>query len=131
MASPAELTNYFGPISLSVMGVWAWWKNRAARKERAIGAAQTQAQRDQAEAIKNDANLRDDQREFITVLQNENRTWRAEVAQLHTALDALRADMEKLRAELGTERRARESAESRYLDLLERRKQIHDGTENL
>lgn len=110
MASPSELTNYFGPIALLIGGLWTLVKYRISK-----------ADKSKRDAVKDDGNLRDDQREFIQVLQKENREWRTQVDELRKIIDSCRDEIDKLRRELGIERRAREAAEARYIEMFDRR----------
>lgn len=101
--TPAELTDAGGIVALLLSSVGVpLYLNR--RKERATHTVQVE---------KDDANLRDDQREFIAVLQKENATWRREVESLRQTVEHLREEIEQLRAELAAERRQRAESEAR------------------
>lgn len=65
------------------------------------------------ELTKGDANLRDDQREFIATLQQENKAWRAEIEAMRKTVSELRQEVDNLRGELAAERRKREASEAR------------------
>jgi predicted RNase H-like nuclease (RuvC/YqgF family) len=109
--TPVELTELLGVLAAigSSIGVPLWLNHR---KEAAAA---------EVRAGTNDANLRDDQREFIEVLRQENGTLRAEVTGLRATVAELRDQVDDLRTELATERREREQSEARTAEREARR----------
>jgi cell division protein FtsB len=94
-------------VGLSAIAAWFGWK----------GKKTDVRERD-------DANLRDDQREFIAVLRAENKEFRQRVAALENTIDDLRQEITRLQRLLEGERRDREAAQARLAAELSARDRL-------
>lgn len=107
--TPAELTSNAGLLFVALGGVFAYVKWRRAEKDKAADLSVAGRKVN----VLDDAGLRDDQREFIQLVREENSELRQTVADLNRRVNVMQLEIDRLRAELATERREREIAQAR------------------
>lgn len=107
--NPEALTTYVGWASMACVGGFAWVRWRSSEKRQAARDAAKETE----SAVKNDANLRDDQRELLAMLYERDKASQERIDKLQSEVDRLRLLVEHLQSQLAAEQRMREASDAR------------------
>jgi septal ring factor EnvC (AmiA/AmiB activator) len=107
--NPQALTTYVGWASMAVVGGFSLVRWRSSEKRQAA----KDVAREQESAVKNDANLRDDQRELLAMLYERDKASQDRIDKLQGEVDRLRLLVEHLQSQLAAEQRMREASDAR------------------